>query len=174
VETHRAGPIVPVGATVAAGGSQHVGDQTVSAATRGLPEGRYGRTKAPRSRRTVVALAVCGLLFGAGVAWLAFVNLGSSPIETERSAFENLSDNRMRLTFEITRATPEKPAVCVVRTRGIDGNEGGRKEVLVPAGPSVSQVSTIISSTSEPVTADVFGCSYQVPEYLSTDQPPTG
>ncbi|MCG8919992.1 DUF4307 domain-containing protein [Actinokineospora sp. PR83] len=146
----------------------------MSTATRGLPEGRYGKAKAPRSRRTVVVLTACGLALGAVVAWLAYTNLGSAPIETERAAFENLPDNRMRLTFEVTRATPEQPAVCVVRTRGIDGNEGGRKEVLVPAGPEVSRVSTVIRSTSEPVTADVFGCSYQVPAYLSTGQPPTG
>jgi hypothetical protein len=159
---------------VSAGGSHYVGDHTMSVATRNLPEGRYGGAKAPRPRRTVLVLAVCGVLFGAGVAWLAYTNLGSSPIETERAAFEGLPGNRMKLTFEVTRDTPGRAAVCVVRTRGLDGNEGGRKEVVIPPGPSVARVSTVISSTSEPVTADVFGCSYQVPAYLSTDQPPTG
>ena len=35
-------------------------------------------------------------------------------------------------------------------------------------------VTTVITSSGEPVTADVFGCSYQVPAYLSTHMPPTG
>jgi hypothetical protein len=35
-------------------------------------------------------------------------------------------------------------------------------------------MTTVITSSGEPVTADVFGCSYQVPAYLSKHMPPTG
>lgn len=139
-----------------------------------LPEGRYGKPPAKRSRRATAALITLGVLAGGAVAYVAYVNLGSAPIEAERTSFSNLPGNRMQLVFDVTRQTPDKAAVCIVRTRGLDGGEGGRKEVYIAPGPSPVRVTTVISSSSEPVTADVFGCSYQVPAYLSTGQPPTG
>lgn len=139
-----------------------------------LPEGRYGKPRAKRSRRTTVVLIALGLLAGGGAAYLAYTNLGSAPIEAERISFSDQPDNRMQLVFDVTRQTPDRAAVCIVRTRGIDGGEGGRKEVYIAPGASPVRVTTVISSSSEPVTADVFGCSYQVPAYLSTGQPPTG
>ncbi|MBM7771880.1 hypothetical protein JOD54_002084 [Actinokineospora baliensis] len=138
------------------------------------PEGRYGARKAPRSRRTAIVLVTLGLVVGTAVAYVGYRNLGSAPIEAERTAFSPEPGNRMRMTFEVTRSTPERAAVCVVRVRGIDGAEGGRKEVYVPPGQASVRMTTVVASSTEPVTADVFGCSYQVPAYLSTTQPPTG
>jgi hypothetical protein len=135
---------------------------------------RYGKRPRRTSRRTYWILGACALLLGGVVAWVGYVNLGSSPIETEQVGFANLPDDTMRFTFEITRDTPGKAAVCIVRTRVLDGEEGGRREVLVPPGPATMRVTTTIKSSDEPVTADVFGCSYQVPAYLSTDLPPSG
>lgn len=140
-----------------------------------LPEGRYGSRGRPPKRRTYWIVGAAALVVGGLVAYLAYANLGSAPIETERTAFANLPDNSMRMSFTITRDHPDRPAVCIVRVRSRDGSEGGRKEVLVPpGGTATTSVTTIIRSTKEPVTADVFGCSYQVPEYLSTTTRPSG
>lgn len=136
-------------------------------------EQRYGTRPRQTSRRTYVVLGVVAVLASAAVAWVGYTNLGTAPIETQQSTFDNLPDNAMRFTFEITRDTPERPAVCIVRVRVLDGGEGGRKEVLVPPGASSMRVTTVVRSTREPVTADVFGCSYQVPAYLSTSLPPS-
>jgi hypothetical protein len=141
---------------------------------RELPEGRYGSTRSRsggRVRRWVLATA--GVLFGCGIAYLGYVNLGSPPIDAERTGYEPLGASTIKITFDVTRDHPEKPAVCVVRALVLDGSEGGRREVLVPPGGSSTRTSTVIKSASEPVTADVFGCSYQVPQYLSTEAPPT-
>lgn len=146
----------------------------MSAPTGSKLEDRYGTRPRRTSRRAYWLLGALAVLFSGVVAWVGYTNLGTAPIETQATTFDNMPDNSMRLTFEITRDTPERPAVCIVRVRVLDGSEGGRKEVLVPPGPKSMQVTTVIRSTEEPVTADVFGCSYQVPPYLSTDLPPSG
>jgi hypothetical protein len=118
-------------------------------------------------------LAGVGLLLGTAIAYVGYVNLGSPPIDAERTGYSPAGANSIKITFDVTRDSPGKPAVCVVRARVIDGSEGGRKEVYIPPGRSSTTVSTVIKSAGDPVTADVFGCSYQVPEYLSTEAPPT-
>ncbi|ALG14582.1 hypothetical protein AOZ06_06270 [Kibdelosporangium phytohabitans] len=137
-----------------------------------LPDGRYGsRGRAPMSRPRRWALTGAGLLLAGGITFVAYSNLGNSPIDAERTAFSPAGPDSVKITFTVTRDEPGKAAVCVVRARVRDGSEGGRKEVLVPAGEST--LSTVIKSSGEPVTADVYGCSYQVPPYLSTEAPPT-
>lgn len=143
-------------------------------AGRALPEGRYGARGRPPRRRTYWLVGAAALVVGGAVTYLAYTNLGSAAIETERTGFVNLPDNAMRMSFTVTRDHPDQAAVCIVRVRGRDGSESGRKEVLIPPGGSPTAVETIIRSTVEPVTADVFGCSYQVPEYLSTGTRPSG
>jgi hypothetical protein len=135
---------------------------------------RYGTRPRKTSRRTYWILGACALLLGGMVAWIGYANLGTAPIETQQVGFTNLPGDTMELTFEITRDTPGRAAVCIVKTRVRSGEEGGRREVLIPPGPATTRVTTAIKSSGEPVTADVFGCSYQVPEYLSTHLPPSG
>lgn len=139
-----------------------------------LLEDRYGAKPRRTSRRSYWAIGAIALVVSGVVAWIGYQNLGTAPIETQATSFANLPDDRMKLTFDITRDTPERPAVCIVRVRVLDGSEGGRKEVYVPPGAGTMTMSTVITSSGEPVTADVFGCSYQVPAYLSTHMPPTG
>ncbi|MET0233941.1 MAG: DUF4307 domain-containing protein [Kibdelosporangium sp.] len=148
-------------------------ESRVTLAGRELPEGRYGsRASAkPAGRWRKWLLPVTGLLLAAAVAYVAYQNLGSAPIEAQRTAFSPAGDSSVRISFTVTRETPSRPAVCVVRARVLDGSEGGRKEVYVP--PGVQSISTVIRSAGEPVTADVFGCSYQVPSYLTSEARPT-
>lgn len=138
-----------------------------------MPEGRYGKRPSRRSPLTRGLVVAAALLAGAGIALVAYLNLGSAPISAERAVYENLPDNRMRFVFDVSRDEPDRPAVCVVRVRSVDGAETGRREVLIPAGGSPRRVETVITGSAEPVTADVFGCSYQVPEYLSTEERPS-
>jgi hypothetical protein len=150
-------------------------DTRAGAAGRELPEGRYGsarsRSGGSRVRRWVIGAV--GVLFGCGIAYLGYVNLGSPPIDAERTGYDPLDASSIKITFDVTRDQPEKAAVCVVRALVLDGSEGGRREVLVPPAGSSTRISTVIKSASEPVTADVFGCSYQVPPYLLAKAPPT-
>ncbi|MFG1643598.1 DUF4307 domain-containing protein [Amycolatopsis sp. NPDC049252] len=134
-----------------------------------LPEGRYGTGRAPTSRRwrrwlfLAIALLVSGV-----VAYVAYVNLGSAPIDAERVAFAGKPGNAMEITLNVTRDDNNRPGVCIVRVRDKTGAESGRKELLIPAGAKYSTISTTIKSIGAPVTADVYGCSYDIPDYLST------
>ncbi|MEV4145370.1 DUF4307 domain-containing protein [Amycolatopsis sp. NPDC049691] len=134
-----------------------------------LPEGRYGtsRAKAPRRCRRWLFLAIALLVSGV-IAWVAYVNLGSAPIDAERVAFSAKPGNAMEITINVTRDDTSRPGVCIVRVRDKTGAESGRKELLIPAGAKYSRMSTTIKSIGQPVTADVYGCSYDVPQYLST------
>ncbi len=138
-------------------------------AQRTLPEGRYGsRARGPVSPVLRWALLVVALVVGGVVAWIGYQNLGTQPIESEQAAFEVLDDSSVEITVEVARDRPERPAVCIVRARSEDGDEAGRREVLVPPAEGTSRVTTVLRTSKPPVTGEVFGCSYQVPAYLST------
>jgi hypothetical protein len=139
-----------------------------------LLEDRYGTKPRRAAKRTYWVIGAIALVVSGVVAWIGYQNLGTAAIETQTTTFSNLPDNRMKMTFDVTRDAPERPAVCIVRARVLDGSEGGRKEVYIPPGAGTTTISTVITSSGEPVTADVFGCSYQVPAYLSTHMPPSG
>jgi hypothetical protein len=134
-----------------------------------LPEGRYGtrHARSPRRWRRWLFLAIALVVSGV-IAYVAYVNLGSAPIDAERIAFAGKPGNAMEITINVTRDDISRPGVCIVRVRDKTGAESGRKELLIPAGPKYDRMSTTIRSIGEPVTADVFGCSYDIPRYLST------
>jgi hypothetical protein len=133
------------------------------------PQGRYGTkqgAKPARWRRWVFLLIA--LAVGGTVAYVAYRNLGAAPIDAQRVGFVAEPGNTMQITIGVTRDDPARPGVCIVQVFDINGAESGRKEVLVPPGSESTRVSTVIRSIGQPVTADVFGCSYDVPRYLSS------
>jgi hypothetical protein len=133
-----------------------------------LPEGRYGKARGtrPRGWRRLL-FGVIALLVSGTIAYVAYTNLGDAPIEGERVAFAEKPGNAMEITVNVTRDDPNRAGVCVVRVRDKAGAESGRKEVLIQPGAKNSRVTTTIKSIGRPVTADIFGCSYDVPRYLS-------
>ncbi|MDQ3763130.1 MAG: DUF4307 domain-containing protein [Actinomycetota bacterium] len=136
-----------------------------------LPEGRYGRRTVGGRRRWVVPVGLLiVVLAGLAIAVIGYRNLGSTPVRAETLSFTLLDGNPemygVQLRLTVIREDPSRPAVCIVRARSRDGEETGRKEVYVPpaAGPIV--LSTVVQTSRPPVTADVYGCSLQVPAYL--------
>lgn len=141
----------------------------MSTAPPSLPAGRYGRSRGarPLRRQTKWALGALAVAIGIGLSLLAYVNLGDAPITAERVGFAEKPDDAMEITIDVRKDDESKPAVCIVRVRNDSGVESGRKELLVPAGNNGRRLRTVIRSAGRPVTADVFGCSYSVPRYLS-------
>lgn len=144
------------------------GTQEAQVNPRALPQGRYGRPRRGASRpRWRWVFTAMGLVAGGVVAWVAYVNLGPVPISADRVSFTELPANAMSVTINVTRDDPSRAGVCIIRVRDVSGAESGRKEVLVPPGDGHGLQTTVIHSTDRPVTAEVFGCSYEIPTYLS-------
>ncbi|MBB4674113.1 DUF4307 domain-containing protein [Crossiella cryophila] len=142
---------------------------------RPLPEGRYGRSSDRRTPPWVrVALLVAGVSVGGVLAFVGYRNLGITPIEGKQTAYQVLDNTAVKISFEVARDQPERPAVCVVRARSKDGDEVGRREVYIAPSESTVIESAVIKTSRPGITAVVFGCSYQVPEYLSTTTRPSG
>ncbi|MDU0292319.1 DUF4307 domain-containing protein [Saccharothrix longispora] len=133
-----------------------------------LPEGRYGARRRPLPKWARWSLPVIAVLVGGVIAWVGYRNLGTMPVEARQTAFTVRDDNAVEITFEVVRETPEQAVVCIVRARSEDGDESGRHEVLVPPGARTVREKTVLRTSKPPVTGEVFGCSYQVPPYLST------
>ncbi len=136
-----------------------------------LPEGRYGTRVVGRHRRwTVPAGLLLAALVGLAVAVIGYRNLGSAPIRGETQGFTLLDGNpeihAVQLQLTVIRDDPSRPAVCIVRARSLDGEETGRKEVYVPPAAGPIDLTTVVRTSRPPVTADVYGCSLQVPPYL--------
>lgn len=98
--------------------------------------------------------------------YFGYRNFVATPIEAQRIGFEERPGNAMEITIDVLRDDPDRAGVCIVRVRDISGGESGRKELYI--APGVERLSTVVRSIGEPVTADVFGCSYEIPPYLST------
>ncbi|GAA4856778.1 MULTISPECIES: DUF4307 domain-containing protein [Saccharopolyspora] len=141
-----------------------------------LPEGRYGsraraRTPRPGLRWLFGALAAV-VLVGASV--IGYQNLGSAPVEGEHVAYDIVDDRHVRITLEVRRDEPQRPAACVVRAREKSGAEVGRGEVFIPPADGTVRHDVVLRTSAPPGTGEVYGCTYKVPEYLSTPSRPIG
>lgn len=137
--------------------------------------GRAGGTRArPRKRWVYWSLLAAFILAGVGVTVGYYHNFGPDPITVEDAGFSVVDDHSVRITFTVTRDHPERAADCVVRARDGDGTETGRREVYVPPTDGPATMRTVLRTTERATTGESYGCSYQVPRYLSSSTPPTG
>ncbi|WP_229679756.1 DUF4307 domain-containing protein [Saccharopolyspora thermophila] len=140
-----------------------------------IPQDRYG-SRARTRPRPALRWLLTGVVLVAlvGVAVIGYNNLGDPPIQGKQVAFEVLDDHSVRIVLEVQRDDPARPADCVVRSRAESGEEVGRKEVLIHPADGTTRQETVLRTSSRAITGEVYGCTYNVPEYLSTHTRPTG
>ncbi|MBV5244117.1 MULTISPECIES: DUF4307 domain-containing protein [Mycolicibacterium] len=135
------------------------------------PTARYGRqTMSRRTRRWIAAgLTALVVVIGVAVAAVAFSRFGSSDVKGEMAGYELVDPHTVDVTISVTRDDPSRPAVCIVRARSRDGDETGRRELLVPPSSETTvQVRTTVKSSRPAVIGDIYGCGIDVPDYLVT------
>ncbi|MBB5153487.1 DUF4307 domain-containing protein [Saccharopolyspora phatthalungensis] len=140
-----------------------------------IPQDRYG-SRARTRPRPVLRWLLTGIVLVAlvGVAIVGYRNLGSAPIQGKQVAFDVLDDHSVRIVLEVQRDDPRRPADCVVRARAESGEEVGRKEVLIRPADGTATQDTVLRTSTRATIGEVYGCTYNVPEYLSTHPRPTG
>lgn len=135
------------------------------------PAARYGRQRLSPGRRRLIVVLLTALVLVAGVAIaaIAYSRLGTAEVEGEIGGYRVLDDATVEVTLSVTREDPAQPVVCIVRGRAYDGDEVGRREVLIaPSNESTVQVTAIVKTSKPPVVGDVYGCGTDVPAYLET------
>jgi hypothetical protein len=133
------------------------------------PTARYGRQKLSRRtrRRVVIGLFLLIVTVGVVIALIAFQRFGTGDVKGELGGYKIVDDETVAVTITVTRADPSVPAVCIVRARSINGDETGRREILVPPSTESSVViDAVVKSTKPPVVGDIYGCGIDVPGYL--------
>ncbi|MDO0975244.1 DUF4307 domain-containing protein [Mycolicibacterium frederiksbergense] len=133
------------------------------------PTARYGRQKLSRRtrRRVVIGLFLLIVTVGVVIALIAFQRFGTGDVKGELGGYKIVDDETVAVTITVTRADPSVPAVCIVRARSINGDETGRREILVPPSTESSVViDAMVKSTKPPVVGDIYGCGIDVPGYL--------
>ncbi|MCV7044753.1 DUF4307 domain-containing protein [Mycobacterium frederiksbergense] len=133
------------------------------------PTARYGRQKLSRRtrRRVVIGLFLLIVTAGVVIALIAFQRFGTGDVKGELGGYKIVDDETVAVTITVTRADPSVPAVCIVRARSINGDETGRREILVsPSSESSVVIDAVVKSTKPPVVGDIYGCGIDVPGYL--------
>jgi hypothetical protein len=139
------------------------------------PAGRYGAQRKRSSRRwwywsLLAAFVVAGVV----VAYVAYENLGADPFDPEVTAYHVVNDGDVTATFTVDRNHPNQAADCIVYALAADGSEAARGEVYIPPSGTTIQLSTELRTDKRATTVEFYGCSYQVPSYLTKSMPPSG
>jgi hypothetical protein len=133
------------------------------------PAARYGSPRrSRRPRRWIVPLLTLAVVAaGVAIAAVAFSRLGSAEVKGELGGYRVIDDRTVEVTASVTRDDPSQAVVCIVRARSYDGDEVGRREVLVaPSSADTVQVRTLVTTSRRAVVGDVYGCGTDVPAYL--------
>jgi uncharacterized protein DUF4307 len=139
------------------------------------PLGRYGSPK-PRGRRKWWSWGLLSAFLVAGVivAYVGYRNLGSNPFDPEVTSYHVVSDEQVDFDFTVDRDHPEQAADCIAYALAADGSEVGRRELYLPPSGTTIQLNTELRTDKRATTVEFYGCSYQVPTYLTKSMPPSG
>lgn len=133
------------------------------------PRASYPVDRSASSRRRwFIGLSTLAVLAGLVVAYVGYHKFATPNVSGEVTAYQILDPSTVSVQFTLTRKNPGQPVACVVRGRSKDGDETGRRELLIPPGTQTQiGVRTEVHTSQPPVIGEVFGCSTTVPAYLT-------
>ena len=129
---------------------------------------------APRHRLALLVALLLTTTLGAVavaiaviVAVVAYQRFSAVDVQGRIDGYQVLDNHSVSVTISVTRKDPARPVSCIVRARSRDGDETGRREILVPPADSATvQVTTVVESYKRPFVGDIYGCGTDVPGYL--------
>ncbi len=109
--------------------------------------------------RAQVVLSLAGALVGLVFAVALFQVLGpSSGVSSQLRGYTVSSPGSVQVVFELARE-PGTAVTCVLRARGRDGLEVGRRQVDLPPATRRSTVEQVdVPTTARAVTGELVGC----------------
>ncbi|MBX7269087.1 DUF4307 domain-containing protein [Micromonospora sp. Llam7] len=126
-----------------------------------FPPGRYGRRRAPRRRRPVLAallvIAVVATLTGVSVR--LYRQYGDPAYDAQVISYGDITDSQVVVHFRVNLPDGGS-AVCLLRARDRAGAEVAREEVSVAAtaGQRHSTVRHRLATSARPFIGEVVRC----------------
>jgi hypothetical protein len=97
--------------------------------SRGLPQGRYGRTADERAdRKLKIVGAVFGVVLLTVIAWIGVSYISRTQVSAELTRWKVVSDTQVQGVLEVHKGT-DQSGVCTVRALAVDQSEVGRKDI---------------------------------------------
>ena len=125
-----------------------------------FPPGRYGRRRAGR-RPPVVGIVVAVLVIAASllISVRLYHRFGQTDYQAQIVGWQEPSDQRTVVKFTV-RVPAGGAASCVLRARDYDGNEVGRRTVVVRAEGADTGIEAeeTVTTTARASVGEVLGC----------------
>ncbi|MGW0037048.1 DUF4307 domain-containing protein [Gordonia sp. NPDC003376] len=132
------------------------------------PRATYPVEQSARSKRYwFLGLSALVVITGVVLALIGYQKFADPDVSGQATGYEILDPSTVAVQFTVNRADPTQPVACVVRARSIDGDETGRREVLIAPGVAQEGHRVNVSTSKPPVIGEVFGCTTDVPAYLT-------
>lgn len=139
----------------------------------GRPEARYGSPRSPKAPSglsgKIIAIVSVIVLIAFILVFARFImNRDDRSVTVEMISHERIDDQTMRLWVDVTRDNVDDPSYCIVTSLNYGMAEVGRRELLIePGGDQIQRFEVDIPSRDLPVSGGVYGCSTEIPSYLS-------
>ncbi|MGV9671836.1 DUF4307 domain-containing protein [Gordonia sp. NPDC003504] len=132
------------------------------------PRATYPVTQSASSRRLwFLGLSALVVITGVVLAVIGYQKFADPDVSGSATGYEILDPSTVAVQFTVNRADPSRPVACVVRARSKDGSETGRREVLIGPGEVQEGHRVDVATSEPPVIGEVFGCTTDVPAYLT-------
>jgi hypothetical protein len=116
---------------------------------------RYGRRNSGGWRYVALIILLIGIPWLIWSAW----NYSNPPYKATVISYETLSDEKITITFTLTRRDETQPFLCTLLAEDFDRNVVGEIEYLVKAGPNKTKLTAEIPTRLRPVAASILSCN---------------
>jgi hypothetical protein len=118
---------------------------------------RYARSSG-LSGRARIALGAAGVIALTGVVSYIGLRQATPTLTATVLGYQVSSDHSVDVRFQVDNRDSGRQATCTVRARAYNGDEVGRLDVPVPAGPQTQRLTATIKTSSRAISGEVLDC----------------